>query len=165
MKSVIEKSLHFNKMIKVNFDGGNLTSDSGLILYKEFDEKIGLSQSIQETLQVKDPVDHREHPNPDVVIQKIYQHISGYHTDDHADELKYEPMFTTILDKRRLASQPTLSRLNQKFDQETMKQLQQVNQKLNRRVQKLKPSEHFVFDLDSANFTTCGKQYGTDYNA
>lgn len=47
MKSVIEKSLHFNKMIKVNFDGGNLTSDSGLLLYKEFDEKIGLGQSIQ----------------------------------------------------------------------------------------------------------------------
>ena len=37
MKSAIEKSLNFNKMIKVNFDGGNLTSDSGLILYKEFD--------------------------------------------------------------------------------------------------------------------------------
>ncbi|WP_181406475.1 transposase, partial [Terrilactibacillus laevilacticus] len=45
MKSVIEKSLNFNKRIKVNFDGGNLTSDSGLLLYKEFDEKIGLSQS------------------------------------------------------------------------------------------------------------------------
>ncbi|BAM46842.1 transposase [Amphibacillus xylanus] len=91
--------------------------------------------------------------------------LSGYHTDDHADELKYEPMFTTILDKRRLASQPTLSRLNQKFDQETMKQLQQVNQKLNRRIQTIQPSEHFVFDLDSAIFTTCGHQYGTDYNA
>lgn len=165
MKSVIEKSLNFNKMIKVNFNGGNLTSDSGLLLYKEFDEKIGLSQSIQETLQVNDPVQHREHFNHDVVIQKVYQHITGYHTDDHADELKHEPMFTTILDKKELASQPTLSRLNQKFDKETMKQIQQVNQRLNRRVQKLKPSDHFVFDLDSANFTTCGNQYGTDYNA
>ena len=165
MKSVIEKSLNFNKMIKVNFDGGNLTSDSGLLLYKEFDEKIGLSQSIQETLQVKDPVDHREHTNHDVVIQKIYQHISGYHTDDNADELKHDPMFTAILDKKQLASQPTLSRLNQKFDKETMKQLQRVNQQLNRRVQTIQPSDHFVFDLDSANFTTCGHQYGTDYNA
>ena len=42
MKSVIEKSLHFNKMIKVNFDGGNLTSDSGLLLYKEFTVRIQL---------------------------------------------------------------------------------------------------------------------------
>ena len=100
-----------------------------------------------------------------MIIQKIYQHIAGYHTDDHADELKREPLFTKIMDKDRLASQPTLSRLNQKFDKETMKQLQQVNQKLNKRIQTFKPSEHFVFDLDSANFTTCGDQYGTDYNS
>ncbi|MFD2615905.1 transposase, partial [Terrilactibacillus laevilacticus] len=165
MKSVIEKSLNFNKRIKVNFDGGNLTSDSGLLLYKEFDEKIGLSQSIQENLQVNDSVHHRKHANDEVVIQKIYQHIAGYHTDDHADELKREPMFTTILGKDQLASQPTLSRLNQKFDKVTMKQLQQVNQILNERIQTIKPSDHFVFDLDSANFTTYGHQYGNKYNA
>ncbi|WP_077296824.1 IS1380 family transposase, partial [Virgibacillus pantothenticus] len=165
MKSVTEKSLNFNKMIKVNFDGGNLTSDAGLLLYKEFDEKIGLSQSIQETFQVNDSVHHRKHSNDEVIIQKIYQHITGYHTDDHADELKHEPMFTTILEKDQLASQPTLSRLNQKFDKETMKQLQQVNQTLNERIQAIKPSDHFVFDLDSANFTTCGNQYETNYNA
>ncbi|WP_425549057.1 transposase [Amphibacillus indicireducens] len=57
-------------------------------------------------------VDYLEHPNHDVIIQKIFQHISGYHTDDHMDELKHEPIFTTILAKRRLNSQPTLSRLN-----------------------------------------------------
>lgn len=165
MKSVMEKSLNFNKRIKVNFDGGNLTSDSGLLLYKEFDEKIGLSQSIQDTLQVNDSVNHRVHPDHEGVIQKIYQHITGYHTDDRADELTYEPMFTTILDKDRLASQPTLSRLNQKFDKATMKQLQQVNQTVYDRMQTLKPSDHFVFDLDSANFTTCGDQYGSNYNA
>ena len=136
-----------------------------LLLYNEFDEKIGLTQSIQDMLQVNDPVDHREHDNHEVVTRKTYQHIPGYHTDDHANELKHEPLFTTILGKKQLASQSTLSRLNQKFDKETMKQIQQVNQLLNRRVQTIKPSDHFVFDLDSSNFTTCGHQYGTDYNA
>ncbi|WP_230458953.1 hypothetical protein [Terrilactibacillus tamarindi] len=41
-------------------------------------------------------------------------------------------MFTTILNKDRLASQPFLSRLNK-----TMKLLQQVNQRLNDRIQPL----------------------------
>ena len=107
MKSIVVKALNFNKMIKVNFDDGNLISDSGLLLCKEFDEKIGLVQSIQEMLQVKDASHNREHTNHDVVIYKIYQHITGYHTDDRADELKHELMFTTILDKKPLASQPT----------------------------------------------------------
>ncbi|WP_196220095.1 hypothetical protein [Terrilactibacillus tamarindi] len=39
-------------------------------LYKEFDEQIGLSKS-HETLQVNDEVNHRNHPNHEVVIHKV----------------------------------------------------------------------------------------------
>lgn len=130
MKSVAEKNLKFNKRIKVNFEGGNLTSDAGLLLYKEFDEKIGLSETIKKNVSINDPVNHHTHQNEDVMIQKVYQHIAGHHTDDHADELSNEPLLTTLLDKERLASQPTFSRLNQKFDKETMKQVQNTNDDL-----------------------------------
>ncbi|WP_416151870.1 hypothetical protein ACM26V_12300 [Salipaludibacillus sp. HK11] len=51
---------------KVNFEGGNLTSDSGLILYKEFDKKIGLSKTIKKSVSVKD----HTHSNEEVMIQK-----------------------------------------------------------------------------------------------
>ena len=37
MDSLLEKSANFNRKIKINFDGGDLTSDAGLLLYKEFD--------------------------------------------------------------------------------------------------------------------------------
>ncbi|WLR44376.1 IS1380 family transposase [Bacillus carboniphilus] len=150
---------------KVNFEGGNLTSDSGLLLYRDFDEKLGLSRLIKETLQVNDSVYHHTHPNSDVIIQKIYQHVAGYHTDDHADELKKEPLFTSILGKERLALQPTISRLNQKFDKDTLKQLQKINQTFFDHVQKFQSSNYFLLDLDSANFEACGNQYGTSYNA
>lgn len=43
MNSLCEKSMNFNKKVKINFEGGNLTSDSGILLYKEFDQKIGSS--------------------------------------------------------------------------------------------------------------------------
>ncbi|RFA31595.1 hypothetical protein CAI16_20420, partial [Virgibacillus dokdonensis] len=46
-------------------------SDAGLLLYKEFDEKIGLSQSIQATFQANDSVHHRKHSNDEVVIQRF----------------------------------------------------------------------------------------------
>lgn len=86
MKSVQEYSMNFNSRMKVNLDGGDLTSDAGLLLYKEFDHKLGLSETVQQMLVVDDPVRHREHPNSDVVVQKVYQHLAGYHTDDDADE-------------------------------------------------------------------------------
>lgn len=34
MTNINEQTIYFNKSIKVNFDGGDLTSDSGILLYK-----------------------------------------------------------------------------------------------------------------------------------
>ncbi|MEG0578125.1 MAG: transposase [Bacilli bacterium] len=75
MYSLIEKSANFNKKIKINFNGGNLTSDSGLLLYKEFDEKIGFSNTIKKIFKMKDTAKSRIHSNQDILIQKIYYNI------------------------------------------------------------------------------------------
>ncbi|MFZ3580533.1 transposase, partial [Virgibacillus sp. DJP39] len=122
MPSINEQAMNFNKRVKVNFDGGDLTSDAGILLYKEFNDAIGLSSIIEKMVQIKDDVVHHTHENIGVIMQKIYQHVTGYHADDHADDLKYDPALTTILNKTELASQPTMSRLNQKLDLDTMKQ-------------------------------------------
>lgn len=73
MTSVNEQSMEFNRRIKVNFDGGNLTTDAGLLLYKEFDEKIGLSNLVKTMVKLNDPVHHDQHYNDEVIMQKIYQ--------------------------------------------------------------------------------------------
>jgi hypothetical protein len=164
MKSVQELSMHFNPRMKVNFDGGDLTSDAGLLLYKEFDHKLGLSETVKEMLVVHDPVHHRDHPNTDVVLQKLYQHLAGYHTDDHADDLCVEPLLTAILEKERLASQPTLSRFNEKVTIDTAKSLERVNERLQGRVYSMAPQDQFVMDLDSSGFAAYGKQHGAKYN-
>ena len=165
MNSVQEILMNFNPRMKLNFDGGNLTSDAGLLLYKEFDHKIGLSDAVQNLLVVQDPVLHRDHPNSEVVLQKVYQHIAGYHTDDHADDLAVEPLLTALFGKERLASQPTLSRFFEKADIATAKSLESVNDTLQQRVYTLQPQRQFVFDLDSSGFAAYGNQYGANFNA
>ncbi len=165
MKSVQEYSMNFNSRIKVNFNGGDLTSDAGLLLYKEFDYKLGLSETVEKMLVVDDPVMHRDHPNSDVVIQKLYQHLAGYHADDHADDLSEEPLLTAILGKKRLASQPTISRFNEKANIATAKSLEHINEILQKRVYMLKPQDQFVMDLDSSGFTAYGNQYGANFNS
>lgn len=164
MKSLQENVMNFNPRMKVNFDGGDLTSDAGLLLYKEFDHKLGLSEAVEDLLVVHDSVFHRDHPNSDVVLQKLYQHIAGYHTDDHADDLAVEPLLNALLGKERLASQPTLSRFNDKAGMETSKSLEHVNETLQRRVYSIKPQNQFVFDMDSSGFAAYGKQHGANFN-
>lgn len=47
MKSVQEYNMNFNPRMKVNFEGRDLTSDAGLLLYKEFDHKLRLSETVK----------------------------------------------------------------------------------------------------------------------
>lgn len=41
MYSLNDTALESNKYLKINFDGGNLSFDAGLLLFKEFLFKIG----------------------------------------------------------------------------------------------------------------------------
>lgn len=64
-----EYSMNFNPRMKVNFDGGDLTSDAGLLLYKSFDHKLGFSKTVKELLVVNDNVIHRDHPNAEISVK------------------------------------------------------------------------------------------------
>ena len=156
--------MNFNSKVKTNFNGGDLTSDSGLLLYKEFDNKIGFSQVIKENLSFDDNINHRKHKNEDVILQRIYQNATGYHADSDANDLRYDNIFQTILNKDILASQSNISRVNTKSNKENMKQLQKANYNLLDKTHNFKPPEEIIFDLDSTNCETYGDQYGSAYN-
>jgi len=162
--TITEKKVNFKSNLKINFNGGDLTSDSGMLLFKEFDNKIGFSQEIKKCLKFNDNIEHKLHENVEVVLQRIYQNTAGYHADDDADNLRLDTLFKTVLEKETLASQPTISRLNSQVDIENMKQLQQANFNLLDRVYEFEPPEEIIFDLDSTNCETHGKQKGAAYN-
>ena len=101
-------ALNCNRQIKINFGGGDLSSDAGLLLIKEFASKIGFSKLTEKKFKTIDNAVrfHKDHEN---LMQMIYQIISAYFQDDCADELTSDPVFHAVLEKSALASQPTLS--------------------------------------------------------
>lgn len=139
----------------MNFDG-DLTSDAGLLLCKEFDQRIVLSEAVKDLLVVRDSVVHRDHPNSSAVLQKVYQHLAGYHRDDHSDELAGEPLLTALFGTERLASQPPLSRFNEKADIATAKSLEHLNETLRQCMYQVRAQNQFVLDLDSSGFSAYG---------
>ena len=112
MDSITTVSLESNTQIKINFDGGDLSSDAGLLLFKEFLYKIGATELVKCIFKTNDAAWFRIHKDDANLMQVIYQIISAYFQDDCADELTNEPVMTAILDKDALASQPTLSRFS-----------------------------------------------------
>lgn len=106
----------------------------------------------------------RIHIDPDNLLQMIYQTIAAYFSDDCSDELTIDPVFTTILDKETLASQPTISRFFNRMDDTTLKQFDEIEKMMRDVIYAIKRPEHMLFDLDSTLLNTYGDQEGEAFN-
>ncbi|MFT8323335.1 MAG: IS1380 family transposase [Bacillus sp. (in: firmicutes)] len=165
LSSVKEKAFQFNKRIKVNFTGGELSSDSGHLIFKEFDEKLGFSKTLAHHLVLNDSRKSPDYSNEQLLRQKIYQLLAGYSEDDAADALIHDPVFTQVVESPTLASQPTLSRFYDRFDPNALDQLGVANQKLLDKVHRYRKNPALILDLDSTHVDAYGKQESSDYNA
>ena len=74
MSIVNTLSLESNRKIKINFDGGDLSSDAGLLLIKEFVSKLGMDKLFSQSFK----------------------------TNDSSDELTNDPVFKAVLNKDTL---------------------------------------------------------------
>lgn len=157
-------SLECNSKIKINFDGGDLSSDAGLLLFKEFLYKIGADKLIRRMFKTNDTALSRIHKDDANLMQMIFQIVSAYFEDDCADELTNEPVMTTVLDKNVLASQPTMSRFLNRMDEDTLDQLNRITRELRKVIYSIKKPEFMLFDIDSTLLDTYGKQEGEGFN-
>src|SRR5262249_61835420 len=114
----------------VAFDCGRLTSDGGLVWLAQADDQLGLSAAFSR--QMRDwrhgPV---HHPLRLLVRQRILQIACGYEDQDDADTLRHDPLLKLVCGRlpeqgADLASQPTLSRLENAVDRRTCYRLAQA---------------------------------------
>ena len=157
-------SLESNKQIKINFDGGDLSSDAGLILIKEFSCKMGFIKLLKAMFKTYDTAMFRYHTDDENLWQVIYQILGSYFEDDCADELTNDPVLTAVLDKKALASQPTLSRFFNRMDDSTLNQFYSMMRRFRKVVYSVKKPELLLLDLDSTLLDTYGSQEGEGFN-
>lgn len=161
--SLTEMKLECNSKIRIDFGGGNLSSDGGLLLMKEFLSKIGFERLVAAKFKTSDDA-KRFHSDVDNLMQVMYQIFSSYNEDDCADELPNEPVITAALEKDRLASQPTLSRFYNRMDETTLQQFSDILVELRKIVYRINPPKQVLFDLDSTLLRLFGNQEGKGYN-
>ena len=78
MSIVNTLSLESNSQIKINFDGGDLFSDAGLLLIKEFVSKLGIDRLFSHSFKTNDSALFRYHTDKENLLQMIYMVIAGY---------------------------------------------------------------------------------------
>ncbi len=164
MSIVNTLALESNRQIKINFDGGDLSSDAGLLLIKEFVSKLGINKLIGRNFKTNDSATFRFHTDRDNLLQMIYMIIAGYFEDDASDELTNDPVFKAVLDKEALASQPTISRFFNRMDEDTLNQFLAIGRILRKKIYSIQMPEAVVLDLDSTLLEAYGKQEGRAFN-
>ena len=164
MDSLHSLALESNRQMKINFDGGDLSSDAGLLLVKEFACKLGFVKMLKSMFKTKDTARLRRHKDDENLWQMIYQILGAYFEDDCADELTNDPVLTAILDKKALASQPTLSRFFNRMDESTLEQFYALMRRFRKVVYSIKKPLLLLADLDSTLLDTHGHQEGEGFN-
>ena len=152
----------FQPKITVAFDGGEITTEAGLLLLREFDERLGLTAALRGA--VPDPRDRRyvTHDVLTLLRQRVYQIAAGYEDANDATYLRHDPTLQTVTHRlgSPLASQPTLSRLENAVPWATMRRLGRVLRQWFTRhaVSRHAPPTELILDIDSTDDPTHGQQ-------
>lgn len=153
--------------LTASFDGGSITTDGGLLLVREFDERIGLTEGFSKL--IRDPRDPRfiVHDQLALIRQRLYQIVAGYEDANDATLLRKDPIFKAVAGRcpedPDLGSQPTFSRLENRIHPGTLEALNDEMVRAFIRSRK-EPLTEITLDIDPSEARTYGQQELTFFN-
>lgn len=155
--------------LEAAFDAGRLTSDGGLPWLAEADEVLGLCEGLAACIPEwrRGPV---RHALATLVRQRVYQIACGYEDQDDADTLRADPLLKLVCGRlpesgADLASQPTLSRLENAVDRSACYRLAEALVAVYQRERERDGApRRILLDLDGTDDPTHGDQEGSAYH-
>ncbi len=162
----------FDRRLKLKFLGSQVTTDAGLLAYRELDETLGLTELAQDALQDSRVGSNKQHGLSPLLRQSIYSRLAGYEDVNDAERLRVDPAMRHVVGGR--ASQPERQAASTseagRFETETLSTknnltvLMRLSGQWIDRVHRRKPLKQLILDMDSSVSETYGKQEGTAYN-
>lgn len=159
----------YRKPICANFRGGEMSSDSGLLLLRRFDERHQLTRVLVQDVDDPRRAQDIDHSLLALLRQRLYAICAGYEDANDAQHLRHDPIFKLIAERgleETLASQPTLSRLENAV---TPRALAQLNHRLldwfvRLCGQQVRERGEILLDVDSTADPTHGQQQLSLFN-
>jgi Transposase DDE domain group 1 len=151
----------FGTPLVVEPAAGQLSSDAGLLPFRQLDERLGLTRDFATVLDDPRDPDLLQHTTLEMVRSRVYGILAGYADQNDHDTLRTDPVFKLLADRSpddpALASQPTLSRFENAINCPSLKRLQKVlvDQFIASFEQ---PPRRLTFDLDAVDDPAHGHQ-------
>jgi hypothetical protein len=154
------------KRVVADFNGGDVSSDAGLLFLREVESRTGIIRRIAEVLPDRRHPGYIKHEVEQLLRQRVFQIASGYEDANDSDHLKDDPIMKIVCDRLTgsLASQPTMSRFENSFSRTDLYRIAQVFVDTFIRSYKRAPKA-IILDIDDTNDPTHGNQQLSFFNA
>ena len=162
--------VNFDRKLKLEFHGVKVTSDAGLLAYRELDDVFGLTDMVACELRDNRTGKNTQHSVTALLRQAVYSRLAGYEDTNDAERLCVDPAMRQVVGER--AKDKTAGSVSQmgRFETEILTQLQNLKVLMNQpgqwvdKVHQRKPLKEIILDMDSSDSPTFGRQEGSAYN-
>ena len=162
--------LNFDRRLKLEFHGSDITSDAGLLAYRELDDALGLMEIAGQNLADGRTGRNGRHDLIGMLRQSVFARLAGYEDVNDADRLGRDPAMRWIVGGRAATKQAASTSQMGRFETEWLANdenftvLADLSGQWIDRVHSRHPPKGIVLDIDSSVSPTYGDQEGTAYN-
>jgi hypothetical protein len=160
----------FDRRFKLEFHGTRITSDGGLLAYRELDDALDLTTTGMSALAEGRRGTNIRHRLLGLLRQAIYGRLAGYEDVNDAERLARDPAMRAIVGREGLdrpaASTSEMGRLETEWlaTEANLAALTGLSGAWIDRVHRRRPPDGIVLDMDSSESPTHGTQEGSAWN-
>tara|TARA_B100001971_G_scaffold127444_1_gene117428 strand:+ start:111 stop:1271 length:1161 start_codon:yes stop_codon:yes gene_type:complete len=160
----------FDSSVKLKFHGAKVTSDAGLLAYRELDEAFRLTDSAAEALFDARRGRNTQHSLTALLRQAVYSRLAGYEDTNNAGRLSVDPAMRQLVGERAVSRQAASASEMSRFETDMLTQppnletLMGLSARWIDSIQGRDPGHVLILDLDSSVSPTHGDQEGSAYN-
>ena len=162
--------LGFDGSVRLEFRGATVSSDSGLLAYRDVDDVFALTATASAALKDCRTGTNIRHSLTALLRQSIYSRLAGYDDLNDADRLAVDPVMRQLVGGRATDKEAASTSQMARFETEVLTQadnlaaLMELPGKWIDRVQQRRRTDRIILDLDSSVSETHGQQEGSAYN-
>jgi hypothetical protein len=160
----------FDRRVTLQFRGSAVTSDAGLLAYRELDDALGLSTTAGEALADARTGRNGRHALVGMLRQSVFGRLAGYEDVNDAERLRHDPAMRWIVGGKaargRAASPSQMGRFETRWlaAPGNLGALADLSGQWIDRVRKRRSTEEIVLDMDSSVSPTHGEQEQSVWN-